>query len=43
MKKRLKNLFKGKRVNRRYKDLLFRYVFKDKKSLFLLYSLFGIM
>lgn len=38
MKKRLKNLFRGKRANRRYKDLLFRYVFKDKKSLLLLYN-----
>ncbi len=38
MKKGLKDLFRGKKANRRYKDLLFRYVFKDKKSLLLLYN-----
>ena len=36
--RRLKALFKAKRANRKYKDLLFKYVFKDKKSLLLLYN-----
>jgi len=36
--RRLKTLFNAKKANRKYKDLLFKYVFKDKKSLLLLYN-----
>ena len=35
---RIMELFKPKKVNRQYKDLLFRYVFQDKKSLMNLYN-----